>query len=302
MEKGGASRDLSCDLADRLGHRFRRPDLLEQALTHASIASGVGANFERLEFLGDRVLGLAIAHVLYERFPDESEADMARRHGALVRRDALADVARGLGLGRFLRMARGEDDSGGRDNPTILADACEALLGALYLDGGFAPAERLVRAHWLPLIERSPLPPRDAKTMLQEWAQARGLPLPDYILVASAGPPHEPIFDIEARLAGHEPATGRGRSRRAAEQEAAAMHHRIGRAVPADVACAGAAATGGQRVVGPLGPGQVQELAHVLTQGRILAVFVDVRQVREGEPHVPRRHRVRGRNPSSPDR
>jgi len=225
MEDGAAL----ADLADRLGHLFRRPALLDQALTHASAAPRVGANNERLEFLGDRVLGLAIAHILYQRFPDESEADIARRHAALVRRDALAEVARGLGLGRFLRMARGEEDSGGRDNPTILADACEALLGALYLDGGFDRAAQVVSAHWRPLIDQTPLPPRDAKTMLQEWAQGRGLALPDYVVLASAGPPHDPVFDIEVRVAGHAPAQGRGRSRRAAEQDAAqALLRRFG--------------------------------------------------------------------------
>jgi len=219
----------SSALADRLGHRFANPDLLDQALTHASHAAGIGANYERLEFLGDRVLGLAVAHLLFGRFPDESEADIARRHAALVRRDALAEVARGLDLGRFLRMARGEADSGGRDNPTILADACEAVLGALYLDGGFAVAERTVRRLWAPLIAQTPLPPRDAKTTLQEWAQAQALPLPEYDLVASAGPPHEPVFDIAVHVAGQEPARGRGRSRRMAEQEAAkALLRRLG--------------------------------------------------------------------------
>lgn len=223
------NREALPDLAARLGHRFRRPELLDQALTHASAAPRVGANNERLEFLGDRVLGLAVAHLLYERFPDESEADIARRHAALVRRDALAEVARGLDLGRFLRMARGEEDSGGRGNPTLLADACEALLGALYLDGGFDRAAQVVGTYWQPLIDQTPLPPRDAKTMLQEWAQGLGLALPEYVVLASSGPPHDPVFDIEVRVAGHVPAKGRGRSRRAAEQDAAqALLRRLG--------------------------------------------------------------------------
>jgi ribonuclease-3 len=213
--------DVLAELADRLGYRFRRSDLVEQALTHASAAARIGANYERLEFLGDRVLGLAVAHLLYERFPDESEADIARRLAALVRRDALAGIARGLGLGRLLRMSRGEEDYGGRENPTILADACEALLGAIYLDGGYEPAASVVRAAWRPLAELSPMPPRDAKTMLQEWAQGRGLKLPEYVVIETSGPPHDPVFEIEARLDGHKPAAGKGRSRRAAEQQAA---------------------------------------------------------------------------------
>ncbi|MBI4183796.1 MAG: ribonuclease III [Proteobacteria bacterium] len=212
------------DVRTVFGHDFRHPELLRRALTHTSVprarAAG-GENYERLEFLGDRVLALVVAEMLLEEFPAEREGAIARRHAALVRREALARVATGLGLARFLHLSRGEEESGGRSNPALLADACEAVIGALYLDGGLEAAARFVRGHWRPLLAEAPTPPRDAKTALQEWAQARGLALPTYRLVAAEGPPHEPRFTVEVALAGVVPALAKGASKRAAEKAAA---------------------------------------------------------------------------------
>lgn len=211
-------------LSARLGHRFTNPRLLHEALTHTSAAGQRGhggSSYERLEFLGDRVLALVVADLLLQRFPRESEGALARRHAALVRRETLAEVARELGLGEFLVLARGEEETGGRDNPALLADVCEALIGALYLDGGLDTARRFIEPRWRPLIEADRKPPRDAKTALQEWAQGHGLPLPEYSEVERRGPPHDPEFTVQVAVEGHPPESGAGRSKRLAEQEAA---------------------------------------------------------------------------------
>lgn len=211
-------------LAARLGHVFARPWLLHEALTHPSMAgAGPGRTYERLEFLGDRVLGVIVADLLFHRFPDESEGDLARRHSALVRREALFEVAREIGLGSHLMLSKGEAESGGGDNPAILADACEAVIAALFLDGGLEAAARFVTAHWKERMEAEARPPRDAKTALQEWAQGAGKPLPSYRVVSTEGPPHEPVFAVELRVEGVEPVIARGPTKRAAEQAAAAI-------------------------------------------------------------------------------
>ncbi|EME71451.1 dsRNA-specific ribonuclease [Paramagnetospirillum caucaseum] len=217
---------VGADLLAVLGHAFGRPELLAQALTHpSSIQQGRrprGSDpYERLEFLGDRVLGLVVAEMLFTRFPDEAEGALARRHAALVRREAVARVAGEIGLGRHLVLAKGEDEAGGRNNPGILADACEAVIGALYADAGFAVAADFVRARWEPLMEEALAPPKDAKTALQEWAQGRGLQLPLYRVLGQEGPPHEPIFLMEVSVEGVGSAVGRGASKRVAEQAAA---------------------------------------------------------------------------------
>lgn len=212
-------------LMDRLGHRFRDQGLFEEALTHpSSLGRDRLDTYERLEFLGDRVLGLALAELLMTRFPSESEGALARRFAVLAQRDTLAGVARQIDLGPHLRLAPAEEATGGRDNPTNLADALEALIGALHLDGGFAVARRLIARFWEPLLELDLEPPQDPKTALQEWAQARGLPLPGYREVAREGPPHEPIFTIEAEVRTDPPmhASASGRSKRLAERAAAA--------------------------------------------------------------------------------
>ncbi|MCW5745239.1 MAG: ribonuclease III [Alphaproteobacteria bacterium] len=211
-----------------LGHGFANPDLLREALTHRSaIDRQRGRNIdlrhgnERLEFLGDRVLSLAVADLLISRFPDESEGELARRHAALVRAETLADVARVIGLGAHLSLADSEEATGGREKPAILADACEAVIGALYRDGGLEVARRFVERYWAPRIEHHPQPPRDPKTALQEWAQGRGLPLPSYREVGREGPPHAPQFVMEVTVRGRPAARGTGRTKRVAERAAA---------------------------------------------------------------------------------
>lgn len=220
-----AARDTA-DLARRLDHVFARPELLHEALTHPSAAvrraDGTGENsYQRLEFLGDRVLGLVIADVLLQKFPDEAEGALALRHVDLVRRETLADVGRRLDIGDYLRLARGEAAAGERDNPALLADACEAVIGALYLDGGLPAARAVIEENWAPMLAAAEQPPQDAKTALQEWAQARGMALPDYQEVARDGPAHEPVFTVEVRLDGEKAERGEGRSKRLAEQVAA---------------------------------------------------------------------------------
>jgi ribonuclease-3 len=212
-------------LAERLGHRFMRPELLRQALTHRSVTSGRGApaGYERLEFLGDRVLGLVVAQMLFELFASENEGALARRFAALVSGETLGEVARSLDLGRYLVLSRGEEDSGGRRNAGLLADACEAVIAALYLDGGLSAAAAFVRRFWEPLMGIDQRPPQDAKTALQEWAQGVGLPLPIYRTVREEGPAHDPVFEIEVLVEGQPPASASGRSKRVAETAAATL-------------------------------------------------------------------------------
>jgi len=211
-------------LTAQLGHEFQDTALLRCALTHASATRGSGGDlisYERLEFLGDRVLGLIIAKLLFLRFPGEAEGDLARRLAALVRKETLADVAGEIELGGHIDFGPGEQEGGGADNPSVLADACEAVIGALYLDGGLSAAERFVLPYWTPYLEAEDTPPQDAKTALQEWAQGRALPLPRYQEIAREGPPHEPVFTVEVQVEGQRPVTARGRSKRMAEQAAA---------------------------------------------------------------------------------
>lgn len=211
------------DLEKALGHRFKDQKLLEIALTHASVrgAKGKRSDNERLEFIGDRVLGLAIAELLNERFPDGSEGDLARRYNRLVRGEACAKVARSIGLGTHLILSDSEAGSGGRTKNTILADAMEALLGAIFLEADFKTAREVVRNLWASLSEDLPATGVDAKSALQEWAQGQGLELPQYVEIARKGPDHAPHFTTEVRISGMEPARGEGASKRAAEQAAA---------------------------------------------------------------------------------
>lgn len=212
-------------LEQDLGHRFRRPELLTQALTHPSVAQTPrerAGTYERLEFLGDRVLGLVIAKLLFETFPDEPEGDLSPRFTNLVRREGLARVAADIGLGEHVILSRGEEETGGKQNPGILADVLEAVLAALYLDGGLETADRFIRRHWNELMAEDAVPPKDSKTRLQEWAQGRGLPLPEYRETGRQGPPHTPLFTVQVTLPGKDPASATGSSKRAAEQKAAA--------------------------------------------------------------------------------
>lgn len=210
--------------ADRLavlvGHRFANADLLKEALTHPSAVAGRSVeSYERLEFLGDRVLALVVAEMLLAAFPGEPEGGLARRLVALVRREALTEVAEEIDLSRFLVL--GPLRPGDAAAITALGDGCEALIGALYLDGGLRAAKGFIRRYWGPRLASLTEAPLDAKTALQEWVQGRGQPLPSYSIVGQEGAAHRPTFTVSARL-GEAEATGSGSTRRAAEQAAAA--------------------------------------------------------------------------------
>lgn len=217
---------VGAELEARLGHRFADEGLLRRALTHPSAE---GSNYQRFEFLGDRVLGLVIAKWLLEAFPQADEGELAVRYNALVRKEACAEVAERLGLGRHIVMGGGEEKAGGRRKAAILADACEALIAALYLDGGHEVAERFVRAEWAALIERSGKVPQDAKTALQEWAQGAGRPVPKYALAGRTGPDHAPEFTVSVEVEGQAALMAKGASKRQVEQAAArAMLEKLG--------------------------------------------------------------------------
>jgi ribonuclease III len=212
-------------LGEALGHRFEHPDVLLEALTHPSARSRkrtASRGYERLEFLGDRVLGLIIAELLWRRFPEEAEGALTRRHTSLVRRETLTSIAKEIGLGTHIVLSAGEETAGARANPSVLADVCEAIIAALYLDGGLPAARAFVERWWEQRLTKLGAPPRDPKTALQEWAQARGGKLPAYRTVATEGPAHRRIFTVTVSVDGLPPATASGSSKRAAETAAAA--------------------------------------------------------------------------------
>lgn len=206
-------------LIEALGHRFTDRALLQRALTHKSF--GAEISNERLEFLGDRVLGMVVAETLYAAHPDWEEGALAVRLNGLVRRETLSSIAEGIALGRFLRLAKGEDEQGGRAKPAILADAMEAVIAAVYLDGGLAAARGVVSRLWADYFANRVTPPKDAKTELQEWSVAQGLGQPRYETRDRSGPDHAPVFVVAAVLPGGQSAEGRGSSKRIAEQEGA---------------------------------------------------------------------------------
>jgi ribonuclease-3 len=212
-------------LQQRLGHQFSDPKLLRQALTHGS-ALGMGpkgsASYERLEFLGDRVLGLAVADMLHASFPRAPEGELSRRLARLVSGETCADVAREMRLADFMRVGPSVRKSGGRATAGVLTDVCESVLGALYLDGGLEPARAVVERYWRPRLESMSGPLRDAKTELQEWAHKRGLDTPVYAQILRSGPDHAPEFEIEVSVGELLPERARGRSKREAEHDAAA--------------------------------------------------------------------------------
>ncbi len=212
------------ELEKALGHRFKDQQLIEVALTHASMRGGKSqkSDNERLEFIGDRVLGLVMAETLIELFPAANEGELARRFNRLVRGEACARVAKSIGIGPHLILSDSEAGSGGRAKGTILADAMEAILGAVFLDGGFDAARTVVKRLWGSQYDQQPASAGpDAKSALQEWAQGKGLALPEYVEVSRKGPDHAPRFTSEVRIAGCAPSRGEGASKRAAEQAAA---------------------------------------------------------------------------------
>jgi ribonuclease-3 len=191
-----------------------------QKRAHANTLAGTADN-ERLEFIGDRVLGLTIAELVSEAFPQASEGELARRYNQLVQGATCAEVARTIGLGQLLLLSDSEAENGGRDKETILADACEALLAALYLEAGYDRTRAIIRALWSPRLDDLPEEAIDPKSALQEWAQGRGLPRPAYAVISRDGPDHAPHFTAEVKIQGRQPARGQGASKRAAEQAAA---------------------------------------------------------------------------------
>jgi ribonuclease-3 len=210
-------------LFERLDYAFSDRSLIELALTHASARPSLKPNEdnERLEFLGDRVLGLAIAELLTASFPEASEGELARRYNQLVRAETCAEIAQDWELGKLILMSGGEAESGGRGKKTILANACEAVLGAVFIDGGYAAARDIVHRFWAAELSGYGLATPDAKSVLQEWAQGRRLSLPRYIEIAREGPDHAPRFTAEVQIDGVAPERGHGANKRAAEQAAA---------------------------------------------------------------------------------
>jgi ribonuclease-3 len=206
-------------LEARVGHKFADRDLADLALTHMSGASSRLTSYQRLEFLGDRVLGLVVAEMLYVSFPSAEEGELSRRLADLVRRESCAEVAREWGVESHLRLGEGERQAVNKD--AILSDVCESLIGAVFLDAGYKAAKDVVVAAFEPLMRAPRRPLRDPKTALQEWAQARGLDAPFYREVGRAGPHHAPEFTMSVVVAGFEPAEARGASKRGAEQAAA---------------------------------------------------------------------------------
>jgi ribonuclease-3 len=210
---------------DRIAYKFKDAALLEQALTHISALTGQrnrSGSYQRLEFLGDHVLGLVISDMLFGAFPKADEGELSRRLADLVRKEACADVARAIDLGEAIRLGASESNAGGRGRTAILADVCEALIGAVFIDGGYKAASEVIGRLWEQRMRAPARPLRDSKTILQEWAQARGLPTPNYREVERKGPDHNPEFRVTVELPNRVPAEGLGRSKRAAEQAAAA--------------------------------------------------------------------------------
>src|SRR5579864_6993730 len=219
------------ELETRIGYEFADKSLLDSALTHISALSGKSraGSYQRLEFLGDHVLGLVISDMLYRAFAKANEGELSRRLADLVRKETCAEVARAMDLGPALNLGNSESHAGGRLRATILADACEALVGAVFIDGGYQAADALIAKFWKERMLKPLRPLRDPKTMLQEWAQARGLQTPAYSEMARTGPHHDPEFRVAVALPDKPPAEGKGSSKRAAEQAAAAaMLTRVG--------------------------------------------------------------------------
>ena len=219
---GGSVMEGVSALEGRLGYRFADRGLLEMALTHVSaIPTQKVKSYQRLEFLGDRVLGLVVSDMLYKAFPQAEEGELSRRLAELVRKESCTEVARAWEVGPHLRLGDGEIAAGARDNAAIIADVCEAIVGAVFLDGGFDAARTLVESAFAARMHAPRRPLRDAKTALQEWAQGRGLAAPTYEIAERSGPDHAPQFRVAVHVEGKPGAEGRGASKRNAEQDAA---------------------------------------------------------------------------------
>lgn len=211
----------TASIEQKIGYHFRQRGLLEEALTHPSCAKAYSN--QRLEFLGDTVLGLMVAQLIFRLFPQEKEGDLAKRHAALVCGESLVRYAEATGVAEHLQMSDGEDSSGGRNNPTNVEDMVEALFGAVYLDGGMVAVEQAFLPYWEGQAGMVKAPPKDPKTALQEWAQARGKPLPYYRVAAAEGPSHAPVFTIEVTIEDGTVFSATAGTKRLAEREAARL-------------------------------------------------------------------------------
>lgn len=200
-------------------YSFHNKALLQNALSHSS--AGKEKSYERLEFLGDRVLGLVVAEILYKKFPNEPEGDLAKRLASLVQGEWLAKIANDINLGDYIDFSEAERNAGGHENAHILADVVEAVIGAMYLDTGLEPCKQFIESFWGDSFYSKKKPPQHPKTLLQEWLQGKGLPLPSYKIVRQDGPDHAPLFDIELIVKGYPPVIAQGRSRQDAEKAAA---------------------------------------------------------------------------------
>lgn len=207
------------ELESLIGYSFKDKALLHTAMTHSS--TGADFNYERLEFLGDRVLGLVVSEMLYEKFKNEKEGDLAKRLASLVQGSWLAKVAEEIHLGDYMSFSISERESGGDHNENILSDGMESLIGALYLDADLKTCRAFIEKFWGDAFYQMKKPPQHPKTALQEWAQGKGLPLPTYKIVGQSGPDHAPLFNIEVSVSGYASVTAEGRSRQLGEKAAA---------------------------------------------------------------------------------
>jgi ribonuclease III len=221
--KAGA-RAAAAALEARIGHKFADPTLLATAFTHVSALKSArkrGDSYQRLEFLGDHVLGLIVSDMLYRAFPNANEGELSKRLADLVRKESCADVATSLGLVDDIKLGAVGAGAGVRLRKAVLGDICEAVIGAIYIDAGYEAAQQFVERHWTARMKKHRRTPRDPKTGLQEWAQSKGLPTPVYREVDRTGPQHDPLFRVSVTLPGIEPAEGTGPNKRAAEKSAA---------------------------------------------------------------------------------
>lgn len=212
------------DLEQVINYIFLQKNLLNEALTHpsAGTARNTTPSYERLEFLGDRVLGLVVAKWLFDEFPLEPEGMLARRHSNLVCRNALAQIGKHIGLDQHIKLAHGERKSGGQDKASVLSNCCEALIAALYIDGGLNAAETFIKNYWQDFMYTSDTATKDSKSQLQEWAQGRGMNAPQYFVIDQAGSQHSPIFTIEVRIDSLPHTQAQGSNKQEAAQKAAA--------------------------------------------------------------------------------
>ena len=208
------------ELEALLGHAFANQGLVDAALTHGSRQEAV-ADYQRLEFLGDRVLSLVVAEELYTRFPQEKEGALAARLSNLVRAETCAKIAEQLNVADFIQVGAVEKRKGVQNMASVLGDVIEALIGALYLDGGLAVARRFIVQHWEAMFTQAPASLKDAKTFVQEWALGQAMPLPNYVVLGREGPQHAPRFEVSLQVGNHTSATGQGPSKQAAEMDAA---------------------------------------------------------------------------------